>query len=94
MNSVNELLRNAILKMCRNVTKCNERNEGGTFSSGKHLAELRYHARDERQWAGVVPHGHKLITSGQIPVQGDVGSDVLPAVHGGVCPALAMDGGL
>lgn len=68
--------------------------EGVKFSSTKHLAQPRYHARDERQGAGVVPHGHKLITSGQVPVEGDVGSDVLPAVDGGVGPALAMDGGL
>lgn len=60
----------------------------------KHLAQLRYHARDERQGAGVVPHGHELVTSGQIPLEGDVGCDVLPDVDGGVGPALAMDGGL
>lgn len=42
----------------------------------------------------MVPHGHKVITSGQIPVKSDVSSDVLPAVDGGVGPALAMDGGL
>lgn len=68
--------------------------QGGKLGFRKHLAQLRYHARDERQGAGVVPHGHELVTSGQIPLEGDVGCDVLPAVDGGVGPALAMDGGL
>lgn len=58
------------------------------------VQQLSYHAGDQCQGAGVIPHGDKLVTSWQIPVEGDVSCNVLSSVDSVMGLALAVDGGL
>lgn len=56
--------------------------------------QISYHARDKRQGAGVISHGDKFVTSGQIPAEADVSCNVCRSVDNIAGPALAVNGGL
>lgn len=58
------------------------------------LAWMSYHARDKCQGACVIPNGHKLVTSGQIPSEADVSCDIFSSIDRVVGLAHAVDGGL
>lgn len=56
--------------------------------------QISYHARDKRQGAGVIPHGDKFVTSGQVSAEADVSCNVCRGVDEVVGPAFPMNGGL